>query len=473
MPFLHFLFLVAFLQPSLAQEEWGRLLEEDMEFFVQSMSLSMAPTSAPITTRPPTLTRPPIMTIAPTNTNPTPMTPPPPPPNTSNQTWNRIGRFQPQFQAQVGHSVAISDDGSVIAYGVPNDAPGYAAVFRETDSDWSQVGSEIVGTVGVDDRFGSSLALSGDGETLVVGSGYSDGDNGAVINGRASVYRWIDGAWRRLGPEFVGEAPCRSLGWSVDIDRAGNRIGISTAATSGSGDFRCQGVDPGVGRVQIFDWTGSQWVQVGQNLEGTVSNYGVSITMSKDGQRVAVHAPNQVFDGIDPSTTQVFEYNQATATWTPMGSTIPTELVEFYTRGIFLSADGSRIAIASKRFADGTAFVRVLEWNGSDWQRLGPDVQDTNGCCSYFTFENSVSLSDDGSRLFFGNQGAFLFRGVVRVYDWQSSTNEWVQVGDSIEDTSGRSGEIWLGYAVDSSADGSRFIAGAPFADYVEIYEWK
>ena len=209
-------------------------------------------------------------------------------------------------------------------------------------------------------------------------------------------------------------------------------------------------------------------------------NFGVSVAISRNGHRVAAYSPG--YFGPDPhrnSSVAVFELIESSNEWKQMGEDIMVELPEFSTRGVTLSATGDRVAIASKRFADGTAFTKVFEWNGEKWMQLGNDIEDEDGCCFFYTYENSVALSDDGSRLIFGNSGheppgtpnPGIFRGIVRVYDFIEG--DWVRVGQPIPGDTVPF-ELWFGYSTIISASGSRIAAGAPVgvANYVQAYEF-
>ena len=66
----------------------------------------------------------------------------------------------------------MSSDGRTVAAGGPFNGgagqfAGHVRVYRFGDTDWTQVGSDIDGVVG--ERSGFSIALSGDGQTVVAG----------------------------------------------------------------------------------------------------------------------------------------------------------------------------------------------------------------------------------------------------------------------------------------------------------------
>ena len=75
-----------------------------------------------------------------------------------------------------GRSLALSSNGMVLATGAPfSDAngsySGYVEVFdyKTSSKQWIQRGSDIVG-VAEDDQFGTSVALSADGNQVAAGA---------------------------------------------------------------------------------------------------------------------------------------------------------------------------------------------------------------------------------------------------------------------------------------------------------------
>ena len=89
--------------------------------------------------------------------------------------------------AYQGSSVALSADGNTAIVGGigDNSYAGAAWVFTRTGSTWSQQGSKLVGTGAIGGAVwqGTSVALSADGNTAIVGG---DGDNSSA--GAAWVY---------------------------------------------------------------------------------------------------------------------------------------------------------------------------------------------------------------------------------------------------------------------------------------------
>jgi hypothetical protein len=81
--------------------------------------------------------------------------------------------------AAQGWSVSLSSDGNIAFVGGPGDvsARGATWVYERNEGVWSQLGSKLIGTGGVgSSRQGSSVSISADGNTAVIG-GYTDNSN--------------------------------------------------------------------------------------------------------------------------------------------------------------------------------------------------------------------------------------------------------------------------------------------------------
>ena len=90
-----------------------------------------------------------------------------------------------------GVAAALSNDGNTLAVGaigegniVPNSGAAY--VFTRSAGVWSQQAYLKASTPGSGDVFGVSMALSGDGNTLAVGS-YTEDSNALGINGNRAA----------------------------------------------------------------------------------------------------------------------------------------------------------------------------------------------------------------------------------------------------------------------------------------------
>jgi hypothetical protein len=99
-------------------------------------------------------------------------------------------------------SVALSADGNTaIVGGYGDNNTGAAWVYARSGCAWAQQGSKLVGTgaVGSDVEQGRSVAVSADGNTALVGG---SGDNS--FTGAAWVFTRSGGVWTQQGNKLVG-----------------------------------------------------------------------------------------------------------------------------------------------------------------------------------------------------------------------------------------------------------------------------
>jgi hypothetical protein len=189
-----------------------------------------------------------------------------------------IGSGQETTLVMGNQSVAISADGNTIidslgSYGIENYSSGAAWVFTRENGVWAQQGDELVGAgEQVQAGLGSSVALSADGNTAVLGG---PADNGNV--GAAWVFARSNGAWSQEGPKLVGS---NAVGQSLQ----GSSVAISgdgqTIAVGGLGD------SSGVGAAWVFQNTNGAWSQVGGKLSGgqaTPETNQNAVALSGDG----------------------------------------------------------------------------------------------------------------------------------------------------------------------------------------------
>jgi hypothetical protein len=112
--------------------------------------------------------------------------------------------------AEQGGAVALSGDGNTAIVGGLNDnsEAGTAWVFTRSGGVWTQQGDKLVGTgaVGLAAQ-GRSVALSGDGNIAVVSG---PADNRSIVNPSTAAgaiwifIRKIDGLWTQRGDKLVG-----------------------------------------------------------------------------------------------------------------------------------------------------------------------------------------------------------------------------------------------------------------------------
>ncbi|GAH51687.1 unnamed protein product, partial [marine sediment metagenome] len=140
------------------------------------------------------------------------------------------------------------------------------------------------------DRSGWSVSLSADGQTVAIGAPYNDGTTSYVNSsvGHVRIYRWTGSTWQQLGIDIDGEAANDHLGTSVSLSADGQTVAIGASTR-----IHTMGVFNTVGHVRIYRWTGSTWQQLGVDIDGEADGdySGTSVSLSADGQTVAIGAP--------------------------------------------------------------------------------------------------------------------------------------------------------------------------------------
>jgi hypothetical protein len=159
-----------------------------------------------------------------------------------------------------GNSVALSGDGNTLAVGAPFEdgdttgvggtsnelAPdaGAAYVYTRSGGAWSQQAYVKASNTGRGDNFGTSVALSGDGNALAVGAPLEDGggtgigstpDESATDAGAAYFYTRSTGTWSQQ--TYVKASNTDTLdnfGTSVALNSDGNTLAVGAQLEDGS-----------------------------------------------------------------------------------------------------------------------------------------------------------------------------------------------------------------------------------------------
>lgn len=212
-------------------------------------------------------------------------------------------------------ALAASADCSVVAIGLCANVnnygftdPGIVLCLEYTGTAWVERGTDsrstgnyratlVGGSAG--DLFGRSTSLSSNGNILAVGAPYAAG--GGTQRGFARVYSWGGSAWAQLGSDVTGSANYDYAGWSVDLSDDGTRLAVGLRGHDSNGSNS--------GTTRLYDWNGSAWVQVGGDIEGDASNdyAGSFVSISGDGDRVAIGAPGNDDGGAGAGQVRVFE----------------------------------------------------------------------------------------------------------------------------------------------------------------------
>ena len=191
------------------------------------------------------------------------------------------------------------------------------SVYEWDDSAWIQVGTDIEGEV-IGDRSGWSVSLSDTGERVVIGASRNPLD---MTSGHVRVYHMdVDGtAWNQLGGDLdlEGEAADDYSGWSVSLSGDGERVAIGATYNDGNGSDS--------GHVRVYHLDGTAWTQLGDDMDGEAADdgSGYSVSLSNDGGRVAIGAPRN--DGNGAASGHVRVYHLDGTAWIQLGADMDGE----------------------------------------------------------------------------------------------------------------------------------------------------
>jgi hypothetical protein len=280
--------------------------------------------------------------------------------------------------AEFGSSVALSADGNTALIGgwFDNRAKGAAWVFTRSGSTWTQQGPKLTAGEGT---FGVSVALSADGNTALIGE--NNGLTRGRVRGAAWVFARSDGVWTRQDGKLsgAGERGEGNFGISVALSADGN-----TALIGGDGDGprpRRHGVGylPGLGAAWVFTRSGSTWTQQGPKLiargERGAAGFGGSVAISGNGNTALIGG---AFDrpirhpkvGPPEGAGAVWTFTRSGSVWTQRGSKL-TDPTRHRSAGfgtsVALSSDGGTALIAGSA---PWVFTRMGSRWSHAWQRL-------------------------------------------------------------------------------------------------------
>jgi uncharacterized protein (TIGR03437 family) len=379
------------------------------------------------------------------------------------------------YGAGQGYAVALASDGNTAIVGGPDDnsnctnlacfGTGAAWVYTRLGGVWTQQGGKLVGTgaVGLYVAQGSSVALSSDGNTAIVGGPWDNCDNpGSACTGAAWVYTRSGGVWTQQGDKLVGSGAAggAAQGWSVALSGDGN-----TAIVGGPNDgSNCTELACfGAGAAWVYTRSGGVWTQQGGKLvgAGAVGSFvwqGYAAALSSDGNTAIVGGP---WDNGDTGAAWVF--TRSDGVWTQQGSKlVGAGAVGGASQGqsVALSADGNTAMVGGPWDNSDTGAAWVYTRFGGAWTQQGSDLVGAGSGDQ----GSSVALSGDGNTAMVGapydtcnDQGSCA--GAVWVYT--RSGGEWTQQGGKLVGT-GAAGGAGQGWSVALSGDGHTAMAGGP-----------
>ena len=354
--------------------------------------------------------------------------------------WTLIGDeiSNSQFQEDevMGISLALSDDGRIIAVG--NRHTSYVRLYRLDENQtehWVPMGSDVVGN---DDTFGYDVALSGDGHTVAIGGPKQSAVY--VFQFNASLNEWIPIGGSIRGDMFRGELAGSAISLSLD----GRVIAVGAHLNSDA--------EQRSGQVRTFQLNSddSKWEQLGADINGDAfgDQFGSALSLSNDGFTLAVGAR---FHDDDDSTAnktnvghvRIFHFNGDV--WDKIGSDIEgDETEEGFGYSVSLSGDGRTCAIGNTN----SELAAYRQSENNEWLSIGDSIPPIQVGGDVFAY---VSLSRDGNVLAILEYRSYMGGTLptVMVFGYDEEESIWKQIGSALS-----------GAGLALSADGSIVAVG-------------
>lgn len=361
-----------------------------------------------------------------------------------------------------GEGIALSSDGNTLAVGAPGEwsnatgidgnqadnsaaSAGAAYVFTRSATVWTQQAYIKASNTDALDRFGHSVALASDGNTLAVGA-RTEGSNATGIDGnQADNSASASGAvymFTRAGAVWAQQAYIKAsntdsgdyFGYAVALSSDGNTLVVSArleaSGATGIGGNQADNSVASAGAVYVFTRSGVTWTQQvyikASNTAGT-DFFATSISLSADGNTLAVGAPQEGSnatgidgDQLDNSATvagAVYMFTRAGVVWSQQAyiKATNTQANDYFGYSVSLSADGNKLVVGATGEASnatgiggnqannslaGAGAAYELTRTGVSWAHRVYIKASNTGTLDSFGW--SIALSGDGSTLAVG-----------------------------------------------------------------------
>lgn len=318
---------------------------------------------------------------------------------------------------------------------------------------WNLIGSPIVGEEDYD-LIGERMNMSRNGQRVAIGAPGSDGNGTA--SGHVRIFEVIDGEWLQMGEDIDGVIEHDHAGAAVGLNEDGSILVVSSTGNDDSED--------GAGHVRIFEWNGTEWLQIGSAINGIAygDEFGYSVDINALGDIVIMGSPYNDGAGTYSGHARIFQL--VDEEWEQMGSDIEgAELYDYFGGAVSIDIDGRRVAIGARGNDDNGSFAghaRVFDYEDGDWVQVGSSI---NGESSNDQSggKGGVDISGDGSTVVIGSKKCSdggSSAGQVQIFHLIDSG--WEQIGDDIE---GHEFTGELGSSVSINEDGSVIAIGEPY----------
>ena len=312
---------------------------------------------------------------------------------------------------QFGFDVSLSSDGDTVLIGAPYsdtgvDNAGAAHIFTRSGTTWTEEAKIQASDLEASDQFGYSVAISDDGNTAVIGAWREDttaSDAGAAYTFTRSGTTWTQQA--KLLPS-VGIAT-DYFGEAVAISGDGETVLVGAYLANSFTDSKTD-----IGAVFVFTRSGTTWTEEAKFQDDTVdsstNNFGHDVALSYDGNTALIGAP--IYSaGSNLTYGAAYVFTRSGTTWTQQAKILASDPGhnDLFGNSVSLTADGNTALVGAWREGTGqtdAGAAYLFSRNGTTWTHENKIQASTPSASGYFGF--SVSLSGDGRDVFVGEYTA-------------------------------------------------------------------
>ena len=388
-----------------------------------------------------------------------------------------------------GRSLALSSDGNTLAVSADGESSaatgiggnqaddtasssGAVYIFTRSGTTWAQQAYIKASNAEANDKFGSSVSLSSDGNTLAVGAKNEDSSGTGVVGDQSNNDAMEAGAayiFIRTGSTWSQQAYIKAsntaavdhFGHFAALSGDGNTLAVSAidedSVATGIGGNQADDSAGSAGAVYVYTRAGTIWsfqAYIKASNTDASDNFGYSIALCSSGNTLAIGAWYEDsnasgIDGDDTDDTEanagaVYVFSRSGTTWAQQAyiKASNTETWDRFGRSVALSFDGNTLAAGAYREGssatgvggsqtNGTAdsgAVYLYSRTGTTWSQESYIKASNTGNMDFFG--HSVDLSSDGNTM------------VVGAYQEDSSATG--VSGDQADNSTGNAGAVYL-----------------------------
>jgi len=301
-----------------------------------------------------------------------------------NSQWGYTCNITPtdlSSNAYFGTSIGLSSNATRIIVGAPgsNLNRGTAYIYQYNISGWQQQ-AKIEPPQGQSNHFiGSNVAMSLDGNTIVISAHGSNNNQGG-----AYVYRWVAPNWNQ--ETLLTTRGESNLGLTMFVAQDGNTVLLPNATSNNS-----------QGTVLGYKYFNNTWVSnkfTEQPFGGTIvpgSFFGLANAFSSNANVLAIGSPGS---NLNQGAAYVYRW---TTSWSASNAIYAPESNTSFGNPIAMSGDGNRMVIGAIGSNQNQGAAYVYQWNGTNWlQQTKLSASDGRPSDRYGQF---INMSFDGNSI--------------------------------------------------------------------------